>query len=676
MLSIGQIFRLLTIQRVLLKHGLDELVFTLRLFRPVRWLQRLLPWNWFRKTGEPGGVRLRLALEDLGPIYVKFGQQLSTRRDMLPDDVALELAKLQDKVPPFPGSIAREIIERSLGKKIEEIFTDFDETALASASVAQVHAATLKDGREMIVKVIRPGIKQGISRDLGIINILAETLERYSRDAKRLRPTSVVAEFEKTLFNELDLMREAASASQLRRNFSDSDVLYVPEVVWELTSRDVMVMERVSGIPVSDTAALEQAGVDLKWLAERGVEIFFTQVFRDSFFHADMHPGNIFVQPGPEGRARIMMVDFGIMSSLSEYDQRYLADNFLAFLNRDYRRVAELHIESGWVPPETRVDEFEFAIRTVCEPMFDRPIRQMSVGTLLLRLFRTARQFNMVILPQLLLLQKTLVNIEGLGRQLHPDLDLWATAKPIMQRWMDSRVGLRALVKGTRDSVPYWLNRLPQFPHKVMELVDRLQDGRFQVELKPGEVDELRRELRRNNRNNIRVVLGCALVLAALVSYLLGPASWLLSGFPLLPLLLGAGRRLAGHKGFERTVKIFGTMARNSRNSGVRVRNSQNFYSDPRIPMSFILVLQTLMITALHTPTVCKPACWGQILNLSPNLQVIESVSARRNTFEASVLTIIAAVIRKQMLANHKKAKRPREIPEPAADREQPPDQC
>lgn len=540
MLGIGQIVRLLTIQRVLLKHGLDDLVFTLRLFRSIRWLQRLLPWNWFRKPDEAMGVRLRLALEDLGPIYVKFGQLLSTRRDMLPDDIAVELAKLQDKVPPFPGHIAREIVERSFGKQVEDVFREFDETALASASVAQVHAATLQDGREMIVKVIRPEVRKVIGRDLGIINILAETLERYSGDARRLRPTGVVEEFEKTLFNELDLMREAASASQLRRNFFDSDVLYVPDVVWELTSRDVMVMERVSGIPVSDVAALEQAGVDLKWLAERGVEIFFTQVFRDSFFHADMHPGNIFVQPGPEGHARIMMVDFGIMSSLSEYDQRYLADNFLAFLNRDYQRVAELHIESGWVPPGTRVDEFEFAIRTVCEPMFDRPIREMSIGTLLLRLFQTAREFNMVILPQLLLLQKTLVNIEGLGRQLYPDLDLWATAKPIMQRWMDSRVGLRAMLKGTRNTVPYWLNRLPQFPHKVMELVDRLQDGRFQVELKPGEVDELRREIRRNNRNNIRVAVGCSLILAALVLYLLGPGAWIISGFPLLPLLLGA----------------------------------------------------------------------------------------------------------------------------------------
>ena len=539
MLGIGQIFRLLAIQRVLLKHGLDELVFTLHLFRSARWLQRLLPWNWFRKIEESMGVRLRLALEDLGPIYVKFGQLLSTRRDMLPDDVAVELAKLQDKVPPFPGSIAREIIERALGKKVEEVFHEFDETPLASASVAQVHAATLQDGRAMIVKVIRPEIKKVIARDLGIIRILAETLERYSRDARHLKPTSVVEEFEKTLFNELDLMREAASASQLRRNFSDSEVLYVPEVIWELTSRDVMVMERVSGIPVSDVPALQQAGVDLKWLAERGVEIFFTQVFRDSFFHADMHPGNIFVQPGEGGHVRIMMVDFGIMSSLSEYDQRYLADNFLAFLNRDYQRVAELHIESGWVPSGTRVDELEFAIRTVCEPMFDRPIRQISIGTLLLRLFQTARRFNMVILPQLLLLQKTLVNIEGLGRQLYPDLDLWATAKPIMQRWMDGRVGFGAMLKGTRETVPYWLNRLPQFPHKVMELVDRLQDGRFQVDLKSGEVDELRREIRRNNRNNIRVIVGCALILAALIFYLISPRTWMISGFPLLPLLLG-----------------------------------------------------------------------------------------------------------------------------------------
>ena len=539
MLTIGQIFRLLTIQRVLLRHGLDELVFTLRLFQSIRWVHRLLPWNWFRNAEVPMGARLRLALQDLGPIYVKFGQMLSTRRDMLPDDIAIELEKLQDKVAPFPGAKARNIIESSLGQKIEEVFLEFDETPLASASIAQVHAATLRDGRKMIVKVVRPEIQTVMRRDLGIMEILAKTLERYSRDARRLKPSAVIDEFEKTLFSELDLMGEAASASQLRRNFADSDVLYIPDIVWELTTRQVMVMERISGLPVNDVRGLIKAGVDLKWLAERGVEIFFTQVFRDSFFHADMHPGNIFIQPTSNGRARIMMVDFGIMSSLSEYDQRYLADNFAAFLKRDYRRIAELHIESGWVPAETRVDEFEFAIRTVCEPLFDRPIRQLSVGTLLLRLFQTARQFNMAIMPQLVLLQKTLVNIEGLGRQLYPDLDLWATARPIMQRWMDTRIGVRALVKGTTDNVPYWLNRLPRFPHRVMELVDRLHDGKLQVGLNYSS-DELREEIRRYGKSNVRLIIGCALILAALVFYLLGPRTWMLAGFPLLPILLSA----------------------------------------------------------------------------------------------------------------------------------------
>ncbi len=540
MFGIGQVLRLLVIQRVLLKHGLDDLVFTMRLFRPVRWLQRLLPWNWFRRVEESRGARLRLALEELGPIYVKFGQLLSTRRDMLPDDIAVELTRLQDKVPPFSGAIARQIIERALGNNTDEVFLEFDETPLASASVAQVHAATLHDGRAMIVKVIRPEIKKVIGRDLGLIHILAEMLEKYSADARRLKPTSVVEEFEKTLYDELDLMREAACASELRRNFSDSEVLYIPEIVWELTVRDVMVMERVSGIPISDVQALEREGVDLKWLAESGVEIFFTQVFRDGFFHADMHPGNIFVHPERDGRARITMVDFGIMSSLSEFDQRYLAENFLAFLNRDYQQVAQLHIESGWVPSETRVDEFEFAIRTVCEPLFDRPLREISIGTLLLRLFQTARRFNMVILPQLLLLQKTLVSIEGLGRQLHPDLDLWHTAKPVMDRWMSSRLGVRGLLKGTRDNLPYWLNRLPQLPDKAMNLMERIKDGKIQVELKSGGVDELRREIRRNNRNNIRMISGCALILAGTVFYVSGSPTWLIGDIPLLPLLLGA----------------------------------------------------------------------------------------------------------------------------------------
>src|SRR3972149_2415456 len=367
MVNFGELFRLLTIQRILILHGLDEIIFATHLFRPVRFLFNLLPWNWFgHRAKGTRAERLRMALEDLGPLFVKLGQLLSTRRDMLPEDIADEFAKLQDCVPPFPGPEARRIIEKAFGKSINEIFVEFNETPLASASVAQVHAATLKDGRKMIVKVVRPGIIKIIRRDLGLMDFLARQAERYSEDGRNMRPTNVVSELHKTLMHELDLMREAANASQLRRNFAQSDTLYVPAVEWPLTTEKVMVMERISGIPVSDSAGLRAAGIDLKWLAEAGVEIFFTQVFRDSYFHADMHPGNIFVRkPEPGKPPRVMLVDFGIMSSLSEFDQRYLAENFLAFLNRDYQRVAALHVESGWVPPGTRVDEFEFAIRTV-----------------------------------------------------------------------------------------------------------------------------------------------------------------------------------------------------------------------------------------------------------------------------------------------------------------------
>ncbi len=336
---------------------------------------------------------------------------MSTRRDLLPEDYADELAKLQDNVPPFPGTQARQIIEEAFGKKIEDIFLDFDEIPLASASIAQVHSATLKDGRKMIVKVVRPEIEKVIKRDLGLMHVLANKAEAYWEDVRKLKPTNVVAEFEKTLLDELDLMREAANASQLRRNFEGSEVLYIPEIEWDLTTSNVMVMERITGIPVSDVKRLREAGVDMKRLAENGIELFLTQVIRDSFFHADMHPGNIFIRPGEDGAAQIVVIDFGIMSSLSEFDQRYLAENFLAFLNRDYKKVATLHVDSGWVPANTRVDEFEFAIRTVCEPMFDRSLHHISFGTILLRLFQTARQFNMPILPQLILLQKTMVNV-------------------------------------------------------------------------------------------------------------------------------------------------------------------------------------------------------------------------------------------------------------------------
>jgi len=521
MFTPGQALRLVNIQRVLIRHGFDEIVFAMHLLRPVRFVQYLLPWNWFRRRRDPRAVRLRRVLEDLGPIYVKFGQILSTRRDMLPEDLAVELAKLQDRVPPFPGAAARRIVEEAYGRPLEEVFARFEEQPLASASIAQVHSATLKDGREMIVKVVRPGIEKLIRRDLGIMHLLAGLAEKYWDDARRLRPSNVVREFEKTLLDELDLMREAACATQLRRNFADSELLYVPQVDWDLTRRDVMVMERISGIPVSDIDGLRRAGVDLRWLAEAGVEIFFTQVFRDSFFHADMHPGNIFIRPEPGRHPRVMVVDFGIMSSLSEFDQRYLAENFMAFLDRDYRKVAQLHVESGWVPPGTRVDEFEFAIRTVCEPLFDRPLREISFGNLLLRLFQTARRFNMVVLPQLILLQKTLVSIEGLGRQLYPDLNIWHVARPLLERWMDDRMGLRGFARATRENLPYWLHRLPELPGRIIDVVEKLRDGKLRVEWHAPELETLREELRRNSRRDLLGLCAGVLFLSGILVYAL-----------------------------------------------------------------------------------------------------------------------------------------------------------
>ncbi len=518
MLTPGQILRLLYIQRILIRSGLDEIVFSLNLFRRVRFIQYLLPWNWMQKNRFPRGVRIRKVLEELGPIYIKFGQLLSTRRDMLPDDIASELSKLQDHVPAFPGNVAKSIIEKSLNKKLDEVFQEFDLTPLASASIAQVHTAKLNDGRDMIVKVVRPDIEKTIRRDLGIIKIIAVMAESYSGDFNKLKPTGVVKEFEKTLLDELDLMREAANASQLRRNFSGSELLYVPQVEWEYTRHNFMVMERIKGIPVYDFEALRKANIDFKWLAEVGVEIFFTQVFRDSYFHADMHPGNIFVRPGENGKhPKIMVVDFGIMSSLSEFDKRYLAENFLAFLNKDYQKVAELHVQSGWVPAGTRVDEFESAIRAVCEPLFDRPIKDISFGKLLLRLFQTAERFNMVIMPQLLLLQKTLVNIEGLGRELYPDLNLWKTARPHLERWMIDRTGIRGLIKGTRENIPYWVDRLPELPTGMLDLLERIREGRFKFEWKQDELEKLRKEIRAGNQRTIMAIIGATLMIGCFI---------------------------------------------------------------------------------------------------------------------------------------------------------------
>jgi len=540
-MKLGEISRLITIQKVLVRHGLDEIAFASNVTRSTKLLFYAFPWNWFGRKQGPRGERLRCALEELGPIFIKFGQLLSTRRDFLPEDISREFLKLQDNVPPFPGKEARRIIEDAFGNKIEDIFLEFDETPLASASIAQVHAATMKDGRKMIVKVVRPDVEEVIRRDLGLMYFLAEKAERYTEDGRRLGPVNVIKEFEKTLLAELDLMREAANASQLRRNFADSDMLYVPEVDWDLTHKNVMVMERISGIPVNNFEELKAAGVDLKWLAEAGVEIFFTEVLRDSFFHADMHPGNIFVsRPEPGKPAKIMVVDFGIMSSLSEFDQRYLAENFMAFLDRDYQKVARLHVESGWVPAGTRVDEFEFAIRTVCEPLFDRSLKEISFGTMLLQLFQTARQFDMVILPQLLLLQKTLVNIEGLGRQLYPELDIWKTARPLFEYWMHERLGVRGLAKGLKDNLPRWLDRLPDLPNKTIDIIERLRDGKIQVELKATELEKIRTEIKRSNQRAVLATVGSAFIICAAVIFGLdGFSPAMVGGVPYLTWLFG-----------------------------------------------------------------------------------------------------------------------------------------
>ncbi len=536
----GQLLRLLHIQLVLVRHGLDELLLAAPLLGPWRFLRWLLPWRWLRRELPPRAVRIRAALEELGPIFVKFGQALSTRRDLLPDDVAQELARLQDRVPPFPGRQARAIVERALGLPVAACFARFEEEPLASASIAQVHAATLLDGREVVVKVVRPGIRRVIQRDIALLYTLAELAQRYWKEGRRLRPVEVVAEYERTILDELDLLREAANGSQLRRNFAGSELLYVPEVHWPLCRREVMVLERIHGIPVSDVAALRRAGVDLRALAERGVEIFFTQVFRHNFFHADMHPGNIFVDPTRPQAPRYLAVDFGIMGSLSPEDQRYLAENFVAFFNRDYRRVAELHVESGWVPPGTRVDEFEAAIRTVCEPIFERPLKEISFGQLLLRLFQTARRFRMEVQPQLLLLQKTLLNIEGLGRELYPDLDLWTTAKPFLERWMQEQVGLRGLARELRRRAPRWAERLPELPDLAHEVLRRAERGELELRLRSRDLERLRRTQREGLARLYAAVVGAGLVVAAAVTLPAGGTRPLMLGnTPAITWILG-----------------------------------------------------------------------------------------------------------------------------------------
>ena len=506
------ILRIIKIYWVIARFRLDTFINTTRLPWYFRLLVTLLPWRLFFRANGSSEERLRGALIALGPVFIKFGQTLSTRRDLLPPDLANELALLQDRVPPFEGSQARKLIEKQLGASVDELFAEFDVEPLASASVAQVHPARLKDGRAVVVKVIRPGIERVIRQDVALLYVMARMVQNFWSEGKRLRPVEVVEEYEQTIFDELDLRKEAANATQLRRNFADSDILYVPEVYWDFTRQSVMVMERISGIPVADIDALEAQGTNMEKLAERGVEIFFTQVFRDSFFHADMHPGNIFVSRENPEDPQYIAVDFGIVGSLSPEDQSYLARNILAFFQRDYRLVAQLHIDSGWVPADTNVHAFETAIRSVCEPIFEKPLKDISFGMVLLGLFQTARRFNMVVQPQLILLQKTLLNIEGLGRQLYPELDLWKTGKPYLENWMKERMGVKAMIKNIKQQAPDWIEKLPQIPQLVF---DNLQQNRQAGELEYQRMIALQHAQEQRSRNTRRTLLLAATLAAA-----------------------------------------------------------------------------------------------------------------------------------------------------------------
>ncbi len=506
-----KLLRLARIIHIGFKFGLEEFFLGNERVRVLRWIVRAaLIW---RPLPEPRAVRLRRALEALGPIFVKFGQMLSTRRDLVPADIADELARLQDRVPPFPSVEAVAVLEAVYQKPLAEVFAEFDITPVASASVAQVHFARLPGGHAVAVKVLRPGIAPVIAHDVSLLYAAAGLIEKLFADGRRLRPREVVAEFEKHLADELDLMREAANCSQLRRNFKDSPLLLVPEVYWDYCDKNVMVMDRMDGIPVSQIERLRESGVDIPKLAATGVEIFFTQVFRDGFFHADMHPGNILVRPGSE---QYIALDFGIMGTLTEVDKQYLARNFLAFFRRDYKGVALAHLESGWVPPDTRIDELEAAVRAVCEPVFDRPLKDISFGRVLLQLFQASRRFNVEIQPQLVLLQKTLLNIEGLGRQLDPDLDLWKTAKPFLERWMNEQIGWRALIKNLKTEVPQWAALLPQLPRLAHQALSQNRLAALTAGL---EALQLQQQTR-NRWLGAMTVLLAALVTATLYSLL------------------------------------------------------------------------------------------------------------------------------------------------------------
>jgi len=538
----SRITRLAKILRTIGRYRLDEFIDAQRLPTLPRIALRFSPWQLNRAPELERGVRLRRALEELGPVFIKFGQMLSTRRDLLPPDIADELAKLQDDVPPFPQQQSIDIIETALGKPVTELFASFEATPMASASVAQVHAAVLHTGEQVVVKVVRPDIEPIIRQDLALMFTLAKLVAKYLPQGRRLRPTEVVSDYQLVILDELDLGREAANACQLRRNFEQSKLVYIPEVHWDFTCRNVFTMERIFGIPVTDMDTLRDKGVDLKVLGERGVEIFFTQVFRDSFFHADMHPGNIFVDATNPADPTYIAIDCAIVGSLSDSDQYYLARNLLAIFRRDYRDVAQLHVECGWVPPETRVQDFESAMRAVCEPIFERPLSEISFGELLVYLFRTAGRFDMEVQPSLVLLQKTLLNIEGLGRQLYPELNLWDTAQPYLEEWVQERYSPQSVLRRLQRHAPSWLEQLPQLPDVVMDNLQQPRELEQSYNQQQRTVEELQQQARSTVAKQRRYTVAAVTCIAAAVSFFPGAwqqlsaapaASWLLAALAL-----------------------------------------------------------------------------------------------------------------------------------------------
>jgi len=523
MLRRKTLMRLIHIQRVLVRHGLDEIITSTHLLRPLRFLFYLFPRA--KDVSEPLGVRIKMALIELGPIFVKFGQAVSTRRDLLPTDIADELAQLQDRVPPFPADEAIAILDKAYGESVNDIFARFDEEPFAAASIAQVHTAALQDGTEVIVKLLRPGVRALIERDLDVLYAVAGLADKYWDVSKRLRPMEIVREYEKTVIDELDLAREGANTAQLKRNFEGSELLYVPEVYWDYCRPEVLVQERIYGTPISDMDALKKSGANIQTLAENGVEIFFTQVFRHNFFHADMHPGNIFVIVDDPQKPKYAAVDFGIVGTLSPTDQKYLAGNFLAFFDRDYHRIAKLHLESGWVPAGTRIDELESAVRSVCEPIFNKPLSEISFAQVMIRLFETARRFDMEIQPQLILLQKTLFNIEGLGRELYPQLDLWKTAHPILRQWMSEQLGGRAAIKQLRADLPQIRDALRELPGVIKHLSEQIANDEPTFNMHAPELEEIREQLKTQQKQRFALAIGASALISGTLVLTLGSST-------------------------------------------------------------------------------------------------------------------------------------------------------